>query len=144
MTATKIDIASVGLPGAPSRRLLNFAMGEWVAGWGKGTDLVNAATCATIGDASSEGLDFEGMVEFARTVGGPVLRRMTFHERARMLKAMAVYLNGRKQEFYPVSAATGATKGDNWIDIDGGIGTLFVFASKGRREFPDETFYVDG
>jgi oxepin-CoA hydrolase/3-oxo-5,6-dehydrosuberyl-CoA semialdehyde dehydrogenase len=61
-----------------------------------------------------------------------------------MLKALAGYLTGRKEEFYAISAATGATKGDNWIDIDGGFGTLFVYASKGRREFPDETFYVDG
>jgi len=77
-------------------------------------------------------------------VGGPALRRMTFHERARMLKALAMHLTERKQEFYAVSAATGATMGDHWIDIDGGFGTLFVYASKGRREFPDETFYVDG
>jgi len=69
---------------------------------------------------------------------------MTFHERARMLKALARYLMDRKDEFYPVSAATGATKSDSWIDIEGGIGTLFVYASKGRREFPDETFHVDG
>jgi len=84
------------------------------------------------------------MVDYGRRVGGPALRRMTFHERARMLKAMATYLNGRKDEFYAISYATGATKSDNWIDIDGGIGTLFVYASKGRREFPDEKFYVDG
>jgi oxepin-CoA hydrolase/3-oxo-5,6-dehydrosuberyl-CoA semialdehyde dehydrogenase len=94
--------------------------------------------------ASSEGLDFAAMLDHGRTVGGPALRRMTFHERARMLKALAQHLTARKEEFYRVSAFTGATRGDSWIDIDGGIGTLFAYASRGRREFPDETYYVDG
>jgi len=69
---------------------------------------------------------------------------MTFHQRGRMLKELAIYLMSRKKEFYPISHHTGATKVDSWIDIEGGISTLFVFASKGRREMPDETFYVDG
>jgi oxepin-CoA hydrolase / 3-oxo-5,6-dehydrosuberyl-CoA semialdehyde dehydrogenase len=125
-------------------RLESYAAGEWVRGSGKGTELFHAVTGEKIGEASSEGLDFKAMVDYARRTGGPALRRMTFHERARMLKAMAGYLNGRKEELYAISAATGATKGDSWIDIDGGIGTFFVYASKGRREFPDETFYVDG
>src|SRR5436190_11983991 len=125
-------------------RLESYAAGEWVRGEGKGAELFHAVTGEKIGEASSEGLDFKAMVEYARNVGGPALRRMTFHERARMLKAMATYLAGRKDELYAISAATGATKSDSWIDIDGGIGTLFVYASKGRREFPDETFYVDG
>jgi oxepin-CoA hydrolase/3-oxo-5,6-dehydrosuberyl-CoA semialdehyde dehydrogenase len=69
---------------------------------------------------------------------------MTFHERALMLKAMAQYLMSRKDEFYAVSAATGATKSDSWVDIEGGIGTLFAYASRGRRELPNERFYIDG
>ncbi|HEX7121412.1 MAG TPA: phenylacetic acid degradation bifunctional protein PaaZ [Gemmatimonadaceae bacterium] len=125
-------------------RLKNYALGQWVEGSGPGTDLFHAVTGEKIAEASSEGLDFKAMVEYARTVGGPKLRRMTFHERARMLKAMALYLTERKDDFYALSAATGATKADSWIDIDGGIGTFFVYASKGRREFPNETFYVDG
>ena len=125
-------------------RLESYAAGEWVRGTGKGTDLFHAVTGEKIGEASSSGLDFKAMVDYARRVGGPALRKMTFHERARMLKAMAAYLTGRKEEFYAISAATGATKGDSWIDIDGGFGTFFVYASKGRRDFPDETFYVDG
>jgi oxepin-CoA hydrolase / 3-oxo-5,6-dehydrosuberyl-CoA semialdehyde dehydrogenase len=124
--------------------LQSYACGEWVSGTRKMTDLFHAVTGEKIGETSSDGLDFKAMVEFGRTVGAPALRKMTFHERARMLKAMAAYLMGRKDEFYAVSSATGATKTDSWIDIDGGIGTLFVYASKGRREFPDETFYVDG
>ena len=80
------------------------------------------------------------MVDYAKRVGGPALRTMTFHERALMLKAMAQYLMARKDEFYLVSAATGATKQDSWVDIEGGIGTFFAYASRGRREFPNETF----
>ena len=126
------------------RRLQNYALGEWVDGAGKGATLYNAVTGAEVAVASSEGLDFKAMLEHGRTVGGPALRALTFHQRARILKALAQYLTGRKDEFYRVSAWTGATKGDSWIDVDGGIGTLFAYASRGRREFPDETYYVDG
>ncbi|HEX5829906.1 MAG TPA: phenylacetic acid degradation bifunctional protein PaaZ [Gemmatimonadaceae bacterium] len=126
------------------KRLRNYAMGEWIAGAGDGTVLVHAVTGAPVARAGTQGLDFAAMLAHARTVGGPRLRRMTFHERARMLKAVGQYLMARKEELYAVSAATGATKTDSWIDIDGGIGTFFVYASKGRRELPDETFYVDG
>ena len=144
MSATLTDTTTKSLLARP--RLESFAAGEWVRGTGKGTELFHAVTGEKIGEASSEGLDFEAMVEYARSVGGPALRKMTFHERARMLKAMAGFLSeeARKSGFYAISAATGATKTDSWTDIDGGIGTLFVYASKGRREFPDETFYVDG
>jgi oxepin-CoA hydrolase/3-oxo-5,6-dehydrosuberyl-CoA semialdehyde dehydrogenase len=106
--------------------------------------LLNAVTGEPVGMASSEGLDFRGMLEHGRKTGGPALRTMTFHARARMLKALASYLMERKDRFYEVSAATGATRTDSWVDIEGGIGTLFSYASRGRREFPDETFYVEG
>ncbi|MGQ0540119.1 MAG: phenylacetic acid degradation bifunctional protein PaaZ [Gemmatimonadaceae bacterium] len=125
-------------------RLKSYARGEWVEGSGPGTTLHHAVTGESVAVASSEGLDFARMAEYARAVGGPALRRLTFHERARMLKAMAQFLGERKEAFYQLSAATGATKADSWIDIDGGIGTFFVYASKGRREFPNETYYVDG
>jgi oxepin-CoA hydrolase/3-oxo-5,6-dehydrosuberyl-CoA semialdehyde dehydrogenase len=125
-------------------RLQSYAQGEWVTGTGKATDLFHAVTGEKIGEATSEGLDFKGMLEYGRRVGGPKLRAMTFHQRARMLKAMAQHLMSRKEELYQVSAATGATKADSWIDIEGGVGTFFAYASQGRREFPDETFYIDG
>ena len=125
-------------------RLQNYALGQWVAGGGAGTDLLSAITGEKVGEASSEGLDFKAMLQYSRDVAGPVLRAMTFHERAARLKAMAKHLNERKAEFYELSSQTGATKSDSWIDIDGGIGTLFAYASRGRREFPNETFYVDG
>lgn len=124
--------------------LESYALGEWIVGGGTGTPLYHAVTGAQVATASSEGLDFKAMLEYGRTVGGPTLRAMTFHQRARVLKALAQYLTARKDEFYLVSGWTGATKGDSWIDIDGGFGTLFAYASRGRREFPDETFYVDG
>jgi oxepin-CoA hydrolase/3-oxo-5,6-dehydrosuberyl-CoA semialdehyde dehydrogenase len=121
-------------------KLKSYVAGEWVAGSGNGTPLFNAVTGAQIAIAGSEGLDFKAMLDYARNVGGPALRKMTFHERALMLKRLAMFLNDKKALFYELSAATGATKVDSWIDIDGGIGTMFVFASKGRRELPDETF----
>ena len=125
-------------------RLQNFAYGEWIDGTGAGTPLYHAVTGAPVAEASSGGLNFADMLDYGRRVGGPTLRAMTFHQRARVLKALAQYLTARKDEFYAVSAWTGATKSDSWIDIDGGFGTLFAYASRGRREFPDETYYVDG
>ncbi|MEO5904276.1 MAG: phenylacetic acid degradation bifunctional protein PaaZ [Gemmatimonadaceae bacterium] len=125
-------------------RLRSYAQGQWIEGTGNGVELVHAVTGETIGEASSEGLDFNGMLEYARATGGPKLRAMTFHERARMLKEMAKYLMERKDEFYKLSEATGATKTDSWVDIEGGIGTFFAYSSKGRREFPNETFYMEG
>ena len=92
----------------------------------------------------NDGLEAQGMLDHARQVGGPALRALTFHDRARMLKALALYLTDRKVELYEQSYDTGATLGDHKFDIDGGIGTVFVIASKGRREMPDAQVYVDG
>jgi oxepin-CoA hydrolase/3-oxo-5,6-dehydrosuberyl-CoA semialdehyde dehydrogenase len=125
-------------------KLKSYVQGQWVAGEGAGVPLFHAVTGEQLFEAGSNGLDFKALLEYSREIGGPALRRMTFHERARMLKALALYLNDRKKDLYALSAATGATKADSWVDIDGGIGNLFVYASKGRRELPDETFYVDG
>ena len=126
------------------KKLASYAQGAWVEANGKPATLYHAVTGEPVASASSEGLDFKAMLEYARKRGGPALRRMTFHERARMLKALATFLMERKEGFYELSAATGATKQDSWIDIEGGIGTLFAYASRGRREFPDATFYLDG
>ena len=125
-------------------KLKNYAYGQWIEGQGSGTLLSNAVTGEVIAEAGSTGIDFKGMLEYARSVGGPALRKMTFHERALMLKSLALYLTSKKDLFYSLSAATGATRSDSWVDIEGGIGNLFVYASKGRRELPNETFYVDG
>lgn len=110
-------------------KLNNFALGAWVEGDGEGQLLYNAITGELVGSASSKGLDFGSMIEYARTKGGPALRKMTFQERGRMLKALALHLTEMKLKYYPISFKTGATKTDSWIDIDGGIGTLFAYAS---------------
>src|SRR5262249_24336522 len=147
MTTTAQDAAAarpIGAPGAEPRQLENYVTGEWAAGTGRMTELFDAVTGEKIAETSTGGIDFKAMVESATRVGGPALRRMTFHERALMLKAMAQYLMSRKDEFYLVSAATGATKQDSWVDIEGGIGTFFAYASRGRRELPNERFYIDG
>jgi oxepin-CoA hydrolase/3-oxo-5,6-dehydrosuberyl-CoA semialdehyde dehydrogenase len=114
-------------------RLKSYAQGEWIEGTGKAVELVHAVTGESLGEATSEGLDFNGMLEYARKTGNPKLRSMTFHERARMLKEMAKYLMERKDELYKLSEATGATKADSWVDIEGGIGTFFAYSSRGRR-----------
>ena len=124
--------------------LQNYAIGQWVEGSGKKAALVHAVTGETIGETSSGGLDFKGMTEYARNVGGPKLRALTFHQRAAMLKGLARHLMERKDAFYALSAMTGATRADSWVDIDGGIGTFFAYSSRGRREFPNETFHVEG
>ena len=125
-------------------QLESYAAGKWRTGTGGGSALRDATTGEVIAHAGTEGLDTGAMLGWAREAGGPNLRRLTFHERAALLKALAQDLTAHKDEFYPVSFATGATRGDSWIDIDGGISTLFVYASKGRRELPDGRVYVDG
>src|SRR5258705_1061661 len=125
-------------------KLKNYVLGNWIEGEGTGTPLFNAVTGEQVAEATTKGIDFKAMLEYGRSIGSPNLRRMTFHQRARMLKALALYLNEKKEIFYQLSYATGATKADSWVDIEGGIGNLFVYASKGRRELPDEPFYVDG
>ncbi len=125
-------------------RLESYAAGRWQSGGGRVAALRDASTGALVAEAASEGLDFAAMLRFAREVGGPALRAMTFHERASMLRALGKRLLDFKPEFYELSYATGATKGDSWIDIDGGIGTMLVFASKGARELPNSRVYLDG
>ncbi len=122
----------------------SYACGDWYTGTGTLTPLFDAVTGEGIYQAGSAGLDTAAMVHYARTFGGPSLRGMTFHERARMLKALALHLSEKKPLFYAISSKTGATKTDTWIDVDGGIGNLFVYASKGRRELPDQPFLLDG
>lgn len=123
--------------------LHNYACGQWVAGADKGQELFNAITGDVVATTSSKGLDFSKMCEYARTVGGPKLRKMTFQERGLMLKALAIHLQNKKEDFYKVSWATGATRADSWVDIEGGIGNLFTYASL-RRQFPNETYCFDG
>lgn len=125
-------------------KLKSYALGEWQEGSGSGQDLYHAVTGERIAEITSKGLDYKAMLNYGREKGGPALRKMTFHERALMLKALAQYLMTKKDIFYGLSWATGATRADSWVDIEGGIGTLFTYASKGRRELPDMPHYIDG
>ena len=125
-------------------KLKSYICSRWHEGTGEGALLRDATTGAVVAQASTDGVDFRAVLDYARRTGGPALRELTFHQRAALVKQLAKFLMDRKDEFYALSYATGATRADSWIDIDGGIGTLFVFASKGARELPDSRVYVDG
>ena len=124
-------------------KLGNYIAGKWIAGDGEGQQLHNAVTGEIITSATTEGLDLEMMLTYAREKGNRALRKMTFQERGRMLRALALHLMDKKEKFYTISTLTGATRVDSWIDIEGGIGNLFSNASL-RRKLPDETFTLDG
>jgi oxepin-CoA hydrolase / 3-oxo-5,6-dehydrosuberyl-CoA semialdehyde dehydrogenase len=124
-------------------KLHNYVLGAWTAGEGEGQQLHHAITGAVVAEATSKGINFEDVLNYGRTIGGHKLRKMTFQERGRMLKALALYLQERKETYYALSYATGATRADSWIDIEGGIGNLFSYASL-RRQFPDLPYHVDG
>ncbi len=122
----------------------SYVAGHWVGPDSGAREIENAITGQAFARAGNATLNAGTMLEHARTVGGPNLRRLSFHDRARMLKALALHLGAHKQALYDLSFATGATQADHLIDIDGGIGTMLVFASKGRREMPDGHIYIDG
>ena len=124
-------------------KLENYITGNWITGDGEGQQLYNAVTGEPIAAASTKGLDFKQVLDYGRTVGNPALRKMTFHERGNMLKALALHLRNHLDTFYAISYKTGATRADSWVDIEGGIGNLFANASL-RRKFPNEIFCVDG
>lgn len=125
------------------KKLENYIGGKWITGDGEGQPLYDAVTGETIAYATTKGFDFDSILKYGREVGNTSLRKFSFHERGRMLKALAMYLLERKEKFYEVSYHTGATKADSWIDIEGGIGNLFANASL-RRKFPDLPYCTDG
>src|ERR1700730_10075058 len=106
-------------------KLENYVTGSWITSDGEGQQLFDAVNGEPVANATTKGLDFDSILEYGRKVGNPSLRKMTFHERGRMLRALATHLMGKKEKFYQVSYHTGATKTDSWIDIEGGIGNLF-------------------
>ncbi|WP_311031098.1 phenylacetic acid degradation bifunctional protein PaaZ [Mesorhizobium koreense] len=126
------------------RWLESYVYGAWTKGTGHGQPLLDAATGEPVALIDSKGLDFEEVLNYGRAVGGPKLRAMSFHERAGMLKALGLALMEKKEEFYAESLHTGATRADGWVDIEGGIGTMLTFASKGRRELPNARVLTDG
>jgi oxepin-CoA hydrolase/3-oxo-5,6-dehydrosuberyl-CoA semialdehyde dehydrogenase len=125
-------------------KIESYACGAWVAGTDDGVQVHNAINGDSIGWVSSLGLDFADMLNHGRHKGGQALRQMTIHERANMLKALAKHLLDKKEMFYAISAKTGATRADSWVDIEGGIGTVFAYSGIARRELPNETFAVEG
>ena len=124
-------------------KLENYVAGKWIMGDGEGQLIYNAVTGAAFTTASTKGIDMQMMLQYARKTGNTTLRKMTFHERGRMLKALALHLSEHKEKFYQISYQTGATRADSWIDIEGGIGNLFAYASL-RRKFPDLPYTYDG
>lgn len=124
-------------------KLGNYVTGRWIPGDGEGQVLYNAVTGQPVAAATTKGLDFKAILEYARHTGNPALRKMTFHERGNMLKALALHLRKHLDLFYAVSYQTGATRADSWVDIEGGIGNLFANASL-RRKFPDDVLCIDG
>ncbi|MBV9527804.1 phenylacetic acid degradation bifunctional protein PaaZ [Sphingomonas sp.] len=125
-------------------QLLNYERDRWTAGDSALSDIPSAIDGSLVARTGSGGIDFGAMLNHAREVGGPALRQLTFHERARMLKALGQVIMARKEELYELNYFTGATRKDGWIDIEGGAGTLFSFSSKGRRELPDAHVLLDG
>jgi oxepin-CoA hydrolase / 3-oxo-5,6-dehydrosuberyl-CoA semialdehyde dehydrogenase len=123
--------------------LRSYVGGGWHAP-ADGRPLHDAVTGEEVARISSDGVDMAAVLHHGRTVGGPALRELTFHQRAALLKALAGHLREHRDELYAVSARTGATRFDSRFDVDGGIGVLQAYASKGRRELPNDTVYVEG
>ena len=127
-----------------SALLESYVAGQWFRAPVEGEPVLDAVTGEEVARVSSHGLDHAALVAHAREVGGPAVRRLTFHERAGLLKALAKHLGEHKDELYALSRRTGATTRDSLVDVDGGIGTLFSYASKGTRELPNDTIVLDG
>ncbi|GAA4345158.1 phenylacetic acid degradation bifunctional protein PaaZ [Actinomadura luteofluorescens] len=124
--------------------LRSYVSGSWRAPEDEGAPLHDAVTGEEVARISSAGVDMGAALEYGRSVGGPVLRELTFHQRAALLKALASHLREHREELYALSARTGATLNDSKFDVDGGIGVLFAYASKGKRELPNDTVLVEG
>src|SRR3954468_11738030 len=125
-------------------KLLNYERDRWLGGDGNLAEISSAIDGSPVALTGSSGVDFGEMLRHAREVGGPALRKLTFHERARMIKALGLAVLARKEELYELNYQTGATRKDGWIDIEGGAGTMLSFSSKGRRELPDAHVLLDG
>lgn len=130
--------------GSAPRYLESYACGRWYKGQGQAKPLLDAVRGEVVAYIDATGLDYQAMLDYARNVGGPALRAMTVHERALMMKELGLALLEVKEELYACSTYTGATRADSWIDIDGGIGTLLSYSSKGRRELPNRKVLLDG
>ncbi|WP_395405388.1 phenylacetic acid degradation bifunctional protein PaaZ [Pseudoduganella sp. UC29_106] len=126
-----------------AQTLQSFIGGRW-QGKEAATPLYNALTNGVIYHTHAEQLDFEEAVRYGRKTGVPSLMKLDFQQRAACLKALALYLMERKEELYKISHLTGATRPDSWVDVEGGIGTLFAYASMGSRELPSSNVLHEG
>ncbi len=124
--------------------LRSYLSGNWITGGGEGRPARDAVTGEEVARISADGLDMAGALDYGRSVGGPALRELSFHQRAGLLKALGSQLREHRDDLYALSARTGATLGDAKFDVDGGIGVLLGYASKARREMPNDTVYLDG
>lgn len=124
--------------------LQSYALGKWTSGAGAETEIPSAVTGEIVARFAPAALDFRAMAEHARGIGGSTLRKLTFLERAAIVKALGQAIMDRKEELYALNYHTGATRKDGWIDIEGGAGTLFSMASKAKRELPDDVIFIDG
>jgi oxepin-CoA hydrolase / 3-oxo-5,6-dehydrosuberyl-CoA semialdehyde dehydrogenase len=128
----------------PPMMLRSYVTGSWTSPSAEGAPLLDAVTGEQVATISSAGIDMRAALEYGRAVGGPALRELTFHQRAAILKSVGLLLREHRPELYTLSARTGATLPDSKFDVDGGIGVLASYASKGRRELPDDTILLDG
>src|SRR5688500_9509642 len=124
--------------------LQSYVAGEWHTPSGEGVEVHDATTGEPVARVGSDGVDVAAALRYGREVGGPALRRLTFGQRAGILKALGRFLTEHKEDLYALSTAAGATRPDAWLDVEGGTGVLAVYASKGRKELPDATFLRDG
>jgi len=122
----------------------SFVIGEWVSGDCEGQNVFNAINGEPIGEVSTSGIDFQSVINYARDKGQAGLQNLTFHERADKLKALAKYLTDQKEKLYDISALTGATRIDSWVDIEGGTGTLFAYSSLTKNELPNKKILLEG
>ena len=124
--------------------LRSYVNGDWKTPDDEGRPVFDAVTGDEVARISSAGVDMAAALEYGRSAGGAALRDLTFHQRAALLKSLGSYLREHRDELYELSARTGATLGDSKFDVDGGIGVLLGYASKARRELPNDTVYLDG
>ncbi|WP_026424791.1 phenylacetic acid degradation bifunctional protein PaaZ [Actinokineospora inagensis] len=124
--------------------LRSYVSGRWHTPDADGAPLLDAVTGEEVARISSAGVDMAAALDHGRRTGGPALRDLTFHQRAALLKVLAGYLTEHKDELYALSARTGATQRDSLVDVDGGIGVLFTYSSKGRRELPNAKVLAEG
>ncbi|MDV6013681.1 phenylacetic acid degradation bifunctional protein PaaZ [Haloechinothrix sp. LS1_15] len=132
------------MAGEAAELLRHYVADRWQTPEDEGTPLHHAATGEEIARVSVAGIDRAAALDHGRRVGSPSLRALTFHQRAALLKALGSYLREHRDALYELSIPTGATRGDAMVDVDGGIGVLLGYASKAKRELPNDTVYVDG